>query len=258
MNEVTTKQYDQLVVEIHPDNVSMGEAAALFLIEKVTRLLQEKENVNLIFATGNSMLTFYDGIRKHAARVDWGKVRIFHMDEYVGITDQHPASFRRYLHEKIIDILEPLSFFEVVGDAEDPQAECERYAELLETYPPDICCLGYGENGHLAFNDPPFADFDEPEMVKIVSLAEASRRQQVGEGHFPTLADVPQEAITLTIPALVNVDHVLGIVPETRKAKAVQAALQGPVTEDCPGSLLRTLSYARLFLDEESASLLDG
>ncbi|MEE4194938.1 MAG: glucosamine-6-phosphate deaminase [Anaerolineae bacterium] len=252
------QQYDQLRVDIYPTNEEMGEAAATYLIEKLHLLLGEKPTANVIFATGNSMLRFYAGLRRHADEVNWRKVRIFHMDEYVGITDQHPASFRRYLHEKIIDFLEPLAFFEVVGDAPDPHKECERYAELLQTFPADICCLGYGENGHLAFNDPPFADFQDPSLVKIVNLAEASRRQQVGEGHFSTLAAVPQQAITLTIPALVNVRFILGIVPERRKAEAVKTALTGAITEDCPGSYLRTLSQARLFLDEESASSLEA
>jgi glucosamine-6-phosphate deaminase len=190
--------------------------------------------------------------------VDWQRVRMFHMDEYVGINDQHSASFRRYLHEKIVDIVNPLAFYGVIGDSEDAQAECARYTKLLEQYPADICCLGYGENGHLAFNDPPFADFNDPKLVKIVKLADKSRHQQVGEGHFATFEDVPAEAITLTIPALVNVSYVLAIVPELRKAEAVKTALTGPITEDCPGSYLRKLPYARLFLDQESASLLPG
>lgn len=256
MNDKRNLTYDQLTVEIYPTNAEMGEAAALDLIGKINTLLKEQDTVNLIFATGNSMLSLYAGLRQHAADVRWKSVRIFHMDEYVGITDRHPASFRRYLHEKIIDLLDPLAFFEVLGDAPDPQAECDRYAGLLQAYPADICCLGYGENGHLAFNDPPYADFNDPVLVKIVRLAEASRRQQVGEGHFATLSEVPEQAITLTIPALVNVPYVLGIVPELRKAAAVKAALTGPVTEDCPGSYLRTLSNAHLFLDAESASLL--
>ena len=256
MTAVQIKQYDQLPVEIHPTNQALGEAAACYLIEKINAVLEEKDTANLIVATGNSMYTLYEGLRKHAAEVDWKKVRFFHMDEYVGITDQHPASFRRYLHDKIIDHLNPLAFFEVLGDTGDPQAECERYAGLLQQYPADICCLGIGENGHLAFNDPPLADFNDPAPVKIVKLAEKSRKQQVGEGHFATMADVPAEAITLTIPTLLNVETVLGIVPEQRKAQAVKAALTGPITEDCPASILRQTPQARLFLDADSASLL--
>ena len=256
MSDVRRMNYGELPVEVHPTNEALGEAAALFLIEKMNQILSVQDTVNLIIATGNSQLSLYQGLRKHASAVDWQKVRIFHMDEYVGISDQHPASFRKYLHERIVDIVKPLAFYGVIGDGGDAQAECERYTQLLKQYPADICCLGYGENGHLAFNDPPFADFEDPKLVKIVTLAEKSRQQQVGEGHFATVADVPKEAITLTIPALLNVKHVLAIVPELRKAEAVKTALTGPITEDCPGSILRKTPHARLFLDVESASLL--
>jgi glucosamine-6-phosphate deaminase len=168
----------------------------------------------------------------------------------------HPASFRRYLHEKVIDTLRPQAFFEVRGDTCNSQDECDRYADLLARFPADICCLGIGENGHLAFNDPPYADFNDPAMVKIVKLAEKSRHQQVGEGHFASLDEVPTEAITLTIPALLAPSCVIGIVPEARKAEAVKAALLGPITEDCPASILRQTPQARLFLDQDSAELL--
>lgn len=256
MSNVQTRLYEQLPVEIHPTNEALGEAAALYLIDKMQEILKEKDTVNLIIATGNSQLSLYMGLRKHVNLVDWKKVRIFHMDEYVGISDQHSASFRRYLHEKIVDIVQPLEFYGVIGDSGDAEAECKRYTALLQQYPADICCLGYGENGHLAFNDPPFADFNDPKLVKIVTLADQSRHQQVGEGHFPSFNDVPSEAITLTIPALLNVRYVLAIVPELRKAEAVRSALTGPITEDCPGSILRQKPHARLFLDAESASLL--
>jgi glucosamine-6-phosphate deaminase len=256
MNDTNLRIYDQLHVEIHPTNQAMGEAAALYLVETIQALHQHRETANLIFATGNSMLHFYAGICRHHPKVDWQRVRIFHMDEYVGMRADHPASFRRYLHEKVIDRLHPQAFFEVRGDTPDAVEECKRYADLLARYPADVCCLGIGENGHLAFNDPPYADFDDPQTVKIVRLAEKSRRQQVGEGHFASLAEVPVEAITLTIPALLAPPCVIGIVPEARKAEAVKAALLGPITEDCPASILRQTSQARLFLDEESASFL--
>jgi glucosamine-6-phosphate deaminase len=256
MKEAHILRYDQLTVEIHPTSQSLGETAAEYLIGEVNALLASEPAVHIIFATGNSMLGFYDALRRRAAEVDWQRVRIFHMDEYVGMTADHPASFRRYLHAHIISHLQPLAFYEVIGDAPDSQQECDRYAALLRQYPPHICCLGIGENGHIAFNDPPYADFDDPLTVKVVRLAEQSRRQQVGEGHFASLAEVPQDAITLTIPALLAPACVIGIVPEARKAQAVKTALEGPISEDCPASILRETPQARLLLDVDSAGLL--
>ena len=256
MSQTKVQQYEQLTVEIHPSNIVMGEAAALFLIKQINILFENQETVNLILATGNSMFNLYRGLCEHADQVDWKRVRIFHMDEYVGVDDMHPASFRRYMHEKLVDIINPLQFFEVIGDAPDAMEECTRYADLMKQYPADICCLGIGENGHLAFNDPPFADFKDTETVKIVTLAEKSRYQQVGEGHFASYDDVPAEAITLTIPALLAPGCVIGIVPEARKAQAVKDALTGPITENCPASILRHTPQARLFLDVDAAGLL--
>jgi glucosamine-6-phosphate deaminase len=176
------------------------------------------------------------------------------MDEYVGMPAGHPASFRRYLHEKIVDVVHPAAFYGVEGDAADPEQECRRYDALLRAYPMDLCCLGIGENGHLAFNDPPYAQFDDPVWAKVVKLDLASRWQQVGEGYFASLAEVPTLAITVTIPALLAARQVLAIVPEKRKASAVQATLSGPISTQCPASILRTVSHARLYLDVDSYS----
>ncbi|MBN2047920.1 MAG: glucosamine-6-phosphate deaminase [Anaerolineaceae bacterium] len=252
------KRFDSglLVVEVYPDKASMGVAAAEKTIHYLNEVVEENGEANVVWATGNSMLAFYEALVERKDAVDWSKVRVFHMDEYVGMDEHHPASFRRFLHEKVVDAIKPMMFYGVIGDAEDIQAECERYANLLKMYPTDLCCLGIGENGHLAFNDPPFADFDDPKWVKVVALAEKSRQQQVGEGHFPSLDSVPREAITITIPGLLAAKRVLGIVPERRKAEAVYAALRGPVTEDCPASLLQTCDHATLLIDEDSASLM--
>jgi glucosamine-6-phosphate deaminase len=158
------------------------------------------------------------------------------------------------LRRHLLDHITPQAFYPVPGQAEDIETACAEYEALLRAHPADLCALGYGENGHLAFNDPPFADFDDPAWVKIVTLAEASRRQQVGEGHFATLKDCPTHAITLTIPALLAAKRVLAIVPEARKAEAVCRALRGPISEDCPGSILRKTPHAHLFLDADSAA----
>jgi glucosamine-6-phosphate deaminase len=177
------------------------------------------------------------------------------MDEYLGMSDQHPASFPRYIREKLVDHVDPRAFYPMHGDAPDVEAELARYAALLEAHPPDACVLGIGENGHLAFNDPP-ADFETGEVIHVVELDRRCRMQQVGEGHFATLDEVPQRAVSLTVPALLAPNHVLAVVPEGRKAEAVRAALRGPVTPQCPASILRTQPDVTLYLDAESASLL--
>ena len=248
-------QFDRLPVEVHPTNAALGRAAGEAAAKILRAAIAKRDLANLIVATGNSQLSFYEALREQGG-IDWQKVTMFHMDEYVGMSPDHPASFRRYLQEKIVSFVHPSAFHGVMGDAPDTQQECERYAGLLRAHPADLCCLGIGENGHLAFNDPPFARFDDPVWAKIVKLDDTSRRQQVGEGHFATLDEVPTHAITLTIPALLAARQVLAIVPEQRKAPAVRAALTGPITTECPASILRTSAHARLFLDAESASLL--
>ena len=195
--------------------------------------------------------------------MDWSKVNFFHMDEYINLEPGHPASFPTFLHRHFLDHLQPAAgaFFPVPGEQKETGVHpempdgCQKYESLLRAYPADLCALGIGENGHLAFNDPPYADFNDPIWVKVVQLDEASRRQQTGEGHFPNLESVPTHAITLTIPALLAARKVLAIVPEARKAPAVQRSLQGPIEENCPASILRQTAHAHLYLDRDSAGL---
>ncbi len=208
-----------------------------------------------MFATGNSQLAFVDQLVSGAVPVPWGDVVVFHMDEYVGIGPDHAASFQRWIRQRIVDRARPRAAHYLDGLA-PPEQECRRYSRLLRDHPLHLCCLGIGENGHLAFNDPPAADFDDPDDVKVVVLDRACRLQQVGEGHFPTESDVPERAVTVTIPALLRAERVLAIVPEQRKAQPVRDALIGPVTADCPASALRTSAQATLFLDPDSSSLL--
>ena len=206
-----------------------------------------------MFASGNSQLAFL-AVLLEPGTVDWTRVVGFHMDEYVGIPATHPASFARYMREHIVRRAPVREFHCIDGAASDPTGECERYAALLRAHPLDLCCLGIGENGHLAFNDPPVADFDDPLDVKIVRLDDACKAQQVGEGHFPDPASVPPTAITVTIPALLRARAVLAIVPEARKAEPVRAAFTGPVSPTCPASILQRTPHATVYLDPASAA----
>jgi glucosamine-6-phosphate deaminase len=178
------------------------------------------------------------------------------MDEYLGMSDQHPASFARFIRERLVYYVKPDAFYALDGDTRDVNSELKRYTDLMRRYPPDVCVLGVGENGHLAFNDPP-ADFSTKNLIHIVNLDPACRKQQVDEGHFQILQDVPKQALSLTVPALLAAKHVLAIVPEKRKAAAIRAALNGPVTPSCPASILRTQPQVTMYLDLESASLLN-
>lgn len=254
-NDEISTHYDMLEVFHYPNKVLLGQAAAAQAARLINAASSRQDIVSIILATGNSMLDFLGALRSILG-IEWQRVNIFHMDEYLGMKASHPASFRRYLHEKIVDHVHPHAFFEIIGDAPDAEEECKRYEALLKMHSPILCCLGIGENGHLAFNDPPVADFNDPRWVKIVELDTACRMQQVGEGHFPSLETTPSHAITLTIPALLSAQNVLAIVPERRKAEAVRKAMLGPISTACPASILRKTSHAQLFLDNDSASML--
>jgi glucosamine-6-phosphate deaminase len=242
----------ELGISVFESNEQLGQAAALEAAAVIRDAAESRGVANVILATGNSQLTFLAALRQER-QIPWSQVNIFHMDEYIGIAPDHPASFPRFLQRHLLDYIAPHAFYPVPGQAEDRERACKEYEALLRAHPADLCALGYGENGHLAFNDPPFADFDDPVWVKVVKLDDTSRQQQVGEGHFATIAEVPTHAMTLTIPALLAARRVLAIVPEARKAKAVARALCGPITEECPGSILRAAPHARLFLDQDSA-----
>ena len=244
---------DDLTVRVHDRDRDLATDAAEAAAAAIDAAVRARGVAHVMLATGNSQLAFLDALT-HRAGIDWRAVIGFHMDEYVGIPGDHPASFRRYLRERVVDVVHPGAFEYVEGDAPDPVAECGRYAGLLAAHPLDVCCLGIGENGHLAFNDPPVADFDDPVAVKVVELDEACRRQQVGEGHFADLDAVPRRAITVTIPALLAAARVLAVVPEARKEAAVTAALTGPVSPACPASALRRAPHTTLYLDADSAA----
>ena len=245
---------DNIKIGIYKDAVALGKAAADFAAQTLNDAIDQKGSANLILATGASQFTFLEALKKK--EIAWDKVTVFHLDEYKGISDQHPASFRKYLKERILDEVRPKKIHFLNGDAENISAEIEQYENLLKNHEIDIACIGIGENGHIAFNDPPVANFNDPKLVKIVTLDEACRQQQLGEGWFPTLDDVPKEALTLTVPAIMRSKVVSCVVPDQRKAKAVHAALFEAIDTACPASILRKHANAHLLLDEAAASLL--
>ncbi|GEP27931.1 glucosamine-6-phosphate deaminase [Cryobacterium levicorallinum] len=246
--------YDALEVSIVEDNDSLGAAVAEAFAVAAREALASQDEIAVILATGNSQLSFARAVRERTD-IDWTRITVLHMDEYLGMSEDHSASFRRWMNENLASRL-PLKAFEGVrGDHEPAEEELERYAALIRELKPSITVMGIGENGHLAFNDPP-ALFETDELIAIVKMDEVSRQQQLGEGHFPSLEETPQSALSLTIPALLMSGTVLVGVPEARKAPAVRAALEGPVTPDCPASILRRQPHARVFLDRDSAALL--
>lgn len=252
---VQTFQSDSLPVRVYANRADLSLAAAAEVSGYIQALLASQPRVAAILATGNSQIEFL----KHLVAlggIDWSRVTLFHMDEYLGITADHKASFRRYMRERVESLARPGAFHYLDGDAAEPLDECERYTALLRAQPIDLCCLGIGENGHLAFNDPPVANFEDKHAVKIVKLDLACKAQQVNEGHFPSLEAVPPYALTLTIPALCAARKMVCLSPEKRKAQAVKSALHGPISTACPASILRKQAHATLLLDVDSAALL--
>lgn len=249
------RNVDRLKVRIYPNQNEMALDAARDVQQYLADAIQAHGSAAAILATGNSQLDFLQTLVQLGG-VDWSRVTLFHMDEYLGIAADHSASFRQYMRQRVEQKLKPRAFHYLEGDALEPIKECERYTALLQAQPIDLCCLGIGENGHLAFNDPPVADFADKQLVKLVQLDVACRQQQVREGHFPNLEAVPQYAFTLTIPTLCAAKKMVCLAPETRKATAVRDALEGPKSTACPASILRDQAHATLYLDHESSSLL--
>jgi len=251
---INTFVKDKLQVKIYDDKSQMGSAAADFVAENLQKAIKKNGSANLILATGASQFSFLESfIQKD---LDWEKISVFHLDEYVGISDEHPASFRNFLKERIINTVKPGQTYFINGDANNLEEEIKKYETLLQKHPIDVACIGIGENGHIAFNDPPVADFNDPRLVKVVKLDELCRKQQVGEGWFSSLEEVPKEAITLTIPAIMNCKSISCVVPEKRKAQAVYNTLNSKISTSCPATILRNHSNTVLFLDKDSSSSL--
>ena len=245
---------DKLNVAIYDEPISMGKASADFVEERLTEAIEQNGTANLILATGASQFSFLEALKER--EIDWQHITVFHLDEYKGISDQHPASFRKYLKERILDEVMPKKIFFLNGDAKDLEEEMETYSIALRAHPIDLACIGIGENGHIAFNDPHVADFNDPKLVKLVNLDDACRNQQLGEGWFATFEDVPEQALTLTITAIMRCKAISCVVPDERKANAVYNTLYGKVSTNCPASILRTHTNAKLFLDNSSASMI--
>ena len=243
-------------LEIHSNKKAAGEAAA----RATAQTLQElglRGSPSVIFATGASQLETLDALAS-IPNLPWHKVQGFHLDEYLGIDQNHRASFRRYLRENLTRRVHMKGFHEIDGNARDLDLMCKGYAEKLRVADPQLCLLGIGENGHLAFNDPAEADFDDPVAVKIVHLDAVCRQQQAAEGWFDDLQEVPELAITLTIPAIFRVPKLIISVPSGRKAQIVRRTLEDPISTNCPATLLRKHPDATIYLDMESAAELDG
>ncbi|MDO6605086.1 glucosamine-6-phosphate deaminase [Arenibacter palladensis] len=247
-------QIENLSVKIYGQKKEMGAAAADYVTRKLKDAIEKKGRANLILATGASQFSFLEALQ--TKEIDWEKITVFHLDEYKGISESHPASFRKYLKERILNKVAPKKIYFLNGDAANLQLEIKNYEEALQAHTLDIACIGIGENGHIAFNDPAVADFKDPKLVKVVELDEACRNQQLGEGWFPTFADVPKEAVTLTISAIMNCKAISCVVPDERKAQAVYNSLYGDISTSCPASILRTHPETVLFLDKASASLI--
>ncbi len=241
-------------ITMHTDKKASGKAAAAAGLELLQAALAKQDEVNIILATG---LSQFEMLAELSARdVDWHRVNAFHLDEYVGIPIRHPASFRAVLWKEFAAKLPlPLKSFAWINGEGDPAAECRRLGEAIRQHPIDIAFIGIGENGHLAFNDPP-ADFATETPYLVVTLDEACRRQQMGEGWFPTLADVPAQAISMSIRQILKSAALVVTVPDARKAEAVKNALELPISNLHPASILRCHRDARLFLDAPAASRL--
>lgn len=240
---------DNLIIKKYETRAQMGQAAAKDAEEAICRIIAEKGQVNVIFAAAPSQNEMLAGLLQ-SERIDWSKVNALHMDEYVGLGSGDSHTFGAYLNDHIFCYKAFRSVHYIGGGA--PETACSRYARILEEYPVDVVCLGIGENGHIAFNDPWVADFNDPKPVKMVELDSMCRQQQVNDGCFPDMESVPTHAVTLTIPALTAAKYMFCVVPGATKTDAVTNTVEGPITADCPASILRTHKGAILYCDAQS------
>lgn len=241
-------------VRVYDTKAAMAAEAGRHAGTALRDAIARSGHAHVIAATGASQFEFLDALVKEPG-IEWARTIFFHLDEYVGLPATHPASFRRYLKERIVDRVHPGAFHFIDGDAPDPEAECRRVGDLIAQHPIDVAFVGIGENGHLAFNDPP-ADFETRRPYLVVQLDAACRRQQLGEGWFASIEDVPERAISMSISQIVKSGQIVCVVPDARKAQAVRDCLEGEVSPSHPASVLQRHPRTTVFLDADSAALL--
>jgi len=244
----------KLDVRIYETRQEMGRAASEKFVKEATELLKTKEEINVVFAAAPSQNEFLNGLQEES--LDWNKINAFHMDEYIALAPDAPQGFGNFLKRGLFDRFKFKSVNYLNGNADNITKECARYTALLQQHPVDIVCMGIGENGHLAFNDPPVADFEDEHTVKVVALDEVCRQQQVNDGCFATLDEVPTAALTLTIPALLRAKYINCVVPGPTKAEAVKHTLNSEINTENPATILRKHPNAVLYLDKDSSKLI--
>lgn len=244
-----------LDVKVYPSRSHMGVEAAEIAAEKLKELLKEKKEINIVFAAAPSQNEFLKAL-KLQANIEWERVNAFHMDEYIGLDKSAPQGFGNFLKAIIFEDLPFKAVHYLNGSTGNAEAECARYAALLRQYPVDIVLMGIGENGHLAFNDPPVADFNDPKLVKVVELDEVCRQQQVNDGCFSSIENVPLRALTLTLPCLFSANYIYCIVPGSTKSQAVKNTITQDIKEEYPSTILRRHQNAILFVDQDSSNLI--
>ncbi len=242
-----------MIIKVFKDKHLLANAAAEQAARHIRNAVSEKETARIIAATGASQFEFLDALT--AARdIEWTRVEMFHLDEYIGLPLSHPASFRSYLLKRLINKV-GITRYHLLDGESDPASVAREVGAKLASAPVDVAFVGIGENGHLAFNDPP-ADFDTEEPYLIVNLDEACRRQQMGEGWFANLTDVPRTALSMSVRQILKAQEIICIVPDARKALAVAACFEGEISTNAPASILRTHPRTTIYLDKDSASLL--
>ena len=246
---------EELKVKVYENRSLMGAAAAEAVNQKINELLQKKKSINIIFAAAPSQNEFLTELG--AKHIDWSRINAFHMDEYVNLDKDASQGFGNFLKDKLFSKVPFRAVHYLNGNAQNLELECHRYSNLLEKYPTDIVCMGIGEKAHIAFNDPHVANFNDQYLVKVVDLDEECRNQQVNDGCFNIINEVPTHALTLTVPALIKASYIFCMVPGERKAKAVYHTINDKINESYPSTILRTHTNAILFLDKDSSTLVN-
>jgi glucosamine-6-phosphate deaminase len=250
-----TFQVDSLQVEVYRQEVDLVSSLVQQTRSYFSDIITRQSSVTAILASGGSQIKFLQDLTT-CGEIDWARITLFHLDEYLGIGGEHPASFQRYMRELVTEKVSPQQFHYLAGDTLEPIAECDRYYRLLSAQPIDLCCLGIGETGHIGFNDPEVADFNDRYPVKLVKLADKSRQQQVNGGFFDRIEAVPQYALTLTLPTICQSRKICCLAMGAKKANIVKTMLTGEITPACPASILRKYPTATLYLDEAAANLI--